>query len=275
MGASASFLYSNAKHQEMGRGFVRAAVARIECHYFVQSRFLAQRKPIVDDVPRIRHIPATNRSGTYDVVCPATSAWDLHRAWPRRIAHRAGRRTLGIRGGNTHELVLATDRYRKSLKEAEEFDAHHSFGRARRGRSRVAVVRVARGATKLLRFPRTCGTIGSSSAMRGDCGPSARQGGTAAPSHLEIRASSCSVNSLPTAASIAFTGQYGGDEQVRDSVRRRSPKQLTFYPSPGPLAERWGYDNQVYGWTPDGTAVLFRSARDGYMLTDSKLYRCR
>ena len=29
-------------------------------------------------------------------------------------------------------------------------------------------------------------------------------------------------------------------------------KQLTYYPARGPLPPRWGYDNQVYGWTPDG-----------------------
>jgi len=77
----------------------------------------------------------------------------------------------------------------------------------------------------------------------------------------------------PDGRNIAFTGQYGGDEQVYVIPSSGgSPQQLTFYPAPGPLAERWGYDNQVYGWTPDGAAVLFRSARDGYMLTDSKLY---
>ncbi len=77
----------------------------------------------------------------------------------------------------------------------------------------------------------------------------------------------------PDGQQIAFTAQYGGDEQVYVMPSGGgTPKQLTFYPAPGPLAERWGYDNQVYGWTPDGGAVLFRSARDGYMLTDSKLY---
>src|SRR5882757_9373928 len=77
----------------------------------------------------------------------------------------------------------------------------------------------------------------------------------------------------PDGRFIAFTGQYGGDEQVYVIPSGGgAPRQLTFYPAPGPLAERWGYDNQVYGWTPDGTAVLFRSGRDGYMLTDSKLY---
>jgi tricorn protease len=77
----------------------------------------------------------------------------------------------------------------------------------------------------------------------------------------------------PDGRHIAFTAQYSGDEQVYVMPSGGgAPRQLTFYPAPGPRAERWGYDNQVYGWTPDGAAVLFRSARDGYMLTDSKLY---
>jgi tricorn protease len=62
---------------------------------------------------------------------------------------------------------------------------------------------------------------------------------------------------------IAFTGQYDGDEQVYVIPSTGGePKQLTFYPAHGPLAPRWGYDNQVYGWTPDGARVLFRSMRD-------------
>ena len=62
---------------------------------------------------------------------------------------------------------------------------------------------------------------------------------------------------------IAFTGQYDGDEQVYVIPAEGGiPRQLTFYPASGPLAPRWGYDNQVYGWTPDGEKVLFRSLRD-------------
>lgn len=62
---------------------------------------------------------------------------------------------------------------------------------------------------------------------------------------------------------IAFTGQYDGDEQVYViSSMGGEPKQLTFYPARGPLMPRHGYDNQVYGWTQDGSAVLFRSLRD-------------
>ena len=49
---------------------------------------------------------------------------------------------------------------------------------------------------------------------------------------------------------IAFTGQYDGDEQVYVMpATGGAPKQLTYYPARGPLAPRWGYDNQVYGWT--------------------------
>lgn len=72
---------------------------------------------------------------------------------------------------------------------------------------------------------------------------------------------------------IAFTGQYDGDEQVYViPAAGGAPKQLTFYPAKGPLPARWGYDNQVYDWTPDGKAILFRSLRDGVTSGDSRLY---
>lgn len=125
--------------------------------------------------------------------------------------------------------------------------------------------------TKLLRFPNVWhDRIVFSYA--GDLWTVGTQGGTATrlTSHpgLELFA-----KFSPDGRYIAFTGQYGGDEQVYVMPSGGgTPKQLTFYPAPGPLAERWGYDNQVYGWTPDGKSVLFRSARDGYILTDAKLY---
>jgi len=80
----------------------------------------------------------------------------------------------------------------------------------------------------------------------------------------------------PDGRHIAFTGQYDGGEQVYVvPVTGGEPTRLTWYPSEGPLPARWGYDHQVYGWTPDGKAVLFRSVRDGFGLTDSRLYTVR
>jgi tricorn protease len=73
---------------------------------------------------------------------------------------------------------------------------------------------------------------------------------------------------------IAFTGQYDGDEQVYVMpADGGEPKQLTFYPARGPLAPRWGYDNQVYGWSDDGQYVIFRSMRDARTLALTRLYR--
>jgi proline iminopeptidase len=112
--ASASFLYTNGDNiRKWGEDQFALAVARIECHYFVNRGFLRSESQLLDDVQRIRHIPATIVQGRYDVVCPATSAWDLHRAWPEadlRIVPDAGH--SAFEPGNAHELVLATDRYR-------------------------------------------------------------------------------------------------------------------------------------------------------------------
>ena len=111
---STSFLQSNFDNiKKWGEDHFALAVARIECHYFVNRGFLRSEAQLLEDVARIRHIPATIVQGRYDVVCPATTAWDLHRAWPEadlRIVPDAGH--SAFESGNTHELVLATDRYR-------------------------------------------------------------------------------------------------------------------------------------------------------------------
>jgi tricorn protease len=125
----------------------------------------------------------------------------------------------------------------------------------------VVTASPAPGQTKLLRYPDIHGetvvfTYG------GDLWTAPATGGTA------IRLTAHPGQELfaklsPDGQWIAFTGQYDGDEQVYViPVTGGEPKQLTWYPAQGPLAPRGGYDNQVYGWTPDGTKVLFRSLRD-------------
>ena len=127
------------------------------------------------------------------------------------------------------------------------------------------------GQTKLLRFPdihgdRVVFTYG------GDLWVAPAAGGTAtrltAHPGVEVFA-----KFSPDGKWIAFTGQYDGDEQVYVVPSTGGvPKQLTHYPARGPLTPRWGYDNQVYGWTNDGRAVLFRSLRDSWTLPVSRLY---
>ena len=125
--------------------------------------------------------------------------------------------------------------------------------------------------TKLLRFPDIWHDRVVFS-YAGDLWTVGTQGGTAV--HLTSNPGLELFGKFsPDGRFIAFTGQYGGDEQVYViPAEGGAPKQLTFYPAPGPLADRWGFDNEVYGWTPDGSSVLFRSARDSFILTDSRLY---
>ena len=112
--ASTSFLHSNPDNiRKWGEDQFALAVARIECHYFVNRGFLRSETQLLDDVARIRNVPTTIVQGRYDVVCPATTAWDLHRVWPEadfRLVPDAGH--SAFEAGNIHELVSATDRYR-------------------------------------------------------------------------------------------------------------------------------------------------------------------
>jgi tricorn protease len=127
------------------------------------------------------------------------------------------------------------------------------------------------GGTRLLRFPDVCGNRVVFT-YAGDLWTASTQGGiatrlTAGPG-LEMAA-----RFSPDCSRIAFTGQYGGDSQVYVvSAQGGVPKQLTFYPAMGPLPERWGFDNQVFGWTPDGKSVLFRSWRDSRNISDPRVF---
>jgi tricorn protease len=124
--------------------------------------------------------------------------------------------------------------------------------------------------TKLLRFPDVYGdrivfTYG------GDLWVATTSGGTATrlTSHPGVETY---AKFSPDGKWIAFTGQYDGDEQVYVIPSGGGePKQLTFYPARGPLAPRWGYDNQVNGWTKDGR-IIFRSERDSWTLPVARLY---
>ncbi|SIS09246.1 prolyl aminopeptidase [Williamsia sterculiae] len=87
------------------------AFAGIENHYFMNGGFLDEGQ-LLRDADRIAHIPGVIVQGRYDVVCPARSAWDLHRAWPiadLTIVPDAGH--ASYEPGIAAELVAATDAF--------------------------------------------------------------------------------------------------------------------------------------------------------------------
>jgi proline iminopeptidase len=93
------------------------AFARIESHYFVNHGWLDGGHELLApaNIEKIRKIPGVIVQGRYDVVCPAKSAWDLHRAWPEadlRLVPDAGH--AASEPGIVHELVSATDRFRRT-----------------------------------------------------------------------------------------------------------------------------------------------------------------
>lgn len=111
--ASTSKLLQDPKLIEaMGGDTFADAFARIECHYFVHGAWLRTDTQLLDDVSKIAHLPAVIVQGRYDVVCPAMSAWALHKAWPKAdlvIVPDSGHsmKEVGIRSA----LIEATDRF--------------------------------------------------------------------------------------------------------------------------------------------------------------------
>jgi proline iminopeptidase len=113
-GSTSCFAPNRALVEKTAADDFAVAFARIECHYFVHNAWLEPPRDLLSNVDQIRHIPGVIVQGRYDVVCPMESAWGLHRAWPEadlRIVPDAGH-SAG-EPGTLHELVEATDRFRR------------------------------------------------------------------------------------------------------------------------------------------------------------------
>ncbi len=85
--------------------------ASIECHYFTNKGFFQKDGWLLDQIHKIKDIPGIIVQGRYDIVCPAQSAWDLHKAWPKSelvLVPDAGHSVK--EPGTIHALVEATDR---------------------------------------------------------------------------------------------------------------------------------------------------------------------
>jgi len=77
----------------------------------------------------------------------------------------------------------------------------------------------------------------------------------------------------PDGSSIAFTGQYDGDQSVYVvPTTGGEPKRLTYHPGIQNTSERFGPENIVMDWHPDGRRVLFRSRKEAQDWWDGRTY---
>jgi proline iminopeptidase len=88
------------------------AFARIECHYFINKGFFPEDNYLLNNIDKIRHIPTIIVQGRYDVVCPAESAWELHRALPEAEFHLIADAGHSLsEKGIISALITATDNF--------------------------------------------------------------------------------------------------------------------------------------------------------------------
>lgn len=111
-GRTSKLLPEAASVDRFGEEEFALAFARIESHYFINRGFFESDGFLLRGIDRIRHIPTVIVHGRYDVVCPLTSAWALHKEWPEAelmIVPDAGH--SANEPGNCRALIAATDRF--------------------------------------------------------------------------------------------------------------------------------------------------------------------
>jgi len=112
-GACSTLMPSPETVTAFGEDRMALGLARIEAHYFRHSIFLPENA-LLDNVDRIRRIPAVIVQGRYDMVCPIVTADDLAQAWPEAeyvIVPDAGHSAMepGIRAA----LVAAMEKLKR------------------------------------------------------------------------------------------------------------------------------------------------------------------
>lgn len=89
------------------------ARARVQLHYLINLGFL-ESTPLLEQVDRFRQVPAIIIQGRYDMVCPPTTADELHQAWPEAeyvVIPDAGHSAM--EPGIATALVAATESFKK------------------------------------------------------------------------------------------------------------------------------------------------------------------
>jgi proline iminopeptidase len=95
------------------------ARARVQIHYLARGCFLRDGE-LLDNLPRIAHLPAILLHGRQDFVCPPVTAWELARRWPRaRLSFVEQARHAASHPALERALVAAADEMLQRLAAAE------------------------------------------------------------------------------------------------------------------------------------------------------------
>lgn len=91
------------------------AFARIENHYFSNRGFFKEDGWLLkkEQLDKIKDIPTVIVQGRYDVVCPATSAYELHKLLPKSELYLTTTGHSGFEDEIIERLVESTDKFAK------------------------------------------------------------------------------------------------------------------------------------------------------------------
>jgi len=111
-GSTSRLLFDPQSAAKFGADDFADAFARIECHYFMNRGFFPEDNFLLNNVHKISHIPSVIVHGRYDVICPAESAWDLHKAMPASELHIVADAGHALsEPGITSKMIEYTDRW--------------------------------------------------------------------------------------------------------------------------------------------------------------------
>lgn len=110
--ATSSLSYKPSLVEEFSDPEFALAFALIENHYFINKGWFETENQLIENIDKIRSIPAVIVQGRYDVVCPMKTAWELSKAWPEAemiIAPSSGH--TAFEKEITHALISATNKF--------------------------------------------------------------------------------------------------------------------------------------------------------------------
>lgn len=111
-GAALSLIPDPEREASFAEEETAVALARLECHYFMNGGFFAHDGWLLDQAGVLAGLPGEIIQGRYDLVTPMQTAHDLAKRWPDAtftIVPDAGH--SGVEPGIADAMVRATDRF--------------------------------------------------------------------------------------------------------------------------------------------------------------------